>query len=267
MAIATGTALAIGAGVSAAGGIGSAVMGAKASKNAANVQKQATDESVALQRDEFNQQQQNLQPWLEAGRGALGTLQSGLADGTFDPRTTQRFTAPSQFSFDPASVTQDPGYQFRMNEGLKALSAYNAANGINGGAAMKDITRYAQDYASSEYSNAYNRAQGTFQNNFGNALSQFNTNYNAGQGEKNTLFNRYATLANVGQTATSELNAAGSNYANNAGNLLTQGGNAQASGIIGGANAVSNGLGSIGNTAMTAAMLYGMPEWAAAKKP
>lgn len=62
-----------------------------------------------------------------------------------------------QASID-AMVKADPSYQFRMNEGQRALERSAAARGgaLSGGA-LRRQTRYAQDYASTEYTNIYNR--------------------------------------------------------------------------------------------------------------
>ena len=52
----------------------------------------------------------------------------------------------------------DPGYNFRIGEGQRALERGAAARGglLSGGFGRK-LTRYAQDYASNEYTNVYNR--------------------------------------------------------------------------------------------------------------
>jgi len=52
----------------------------------------------------------------------------------------------------------DPGYEFRFQEGQRALERGAAARGglLSGGFARK-MTRYGQDYASNEYTNVYNR--------------------------------------------------------------------------------------------------------------
>jgi hypothetical protein len=98
-----------------------------------------------------------------------------------------------------------PGYQFRLGEGLKALERSAAARGtLLTGGAMKGLQRYAQDYASGEYGNRVNQLMG---------LSQLGMNAAGGAG------------------------TAGSAYANQAGDLQTQIGNAQAAGTVGGANA------------------------------
>ena len=109
----------------------------------------------------------------------------------------------------------DPGYAFRQAEGEKGINRGAAARGMwDSGATMKALNRFNQDYATGEFSNVYNRN---------------------------------ANLAGLGQVGTTAGVAAGQNYANNAGNLMTQAGNARASGYVGGANALSGGLSSLIN--------------------
>ena len=52
----------------------------------------------------------------------------------------------------------DPGYQFRLSEGMKALGASKAAKGLlNTGGTLKDFMQYGQNYASNEYQNVFDR--------------------------------------------------------------------------------------------------------------
>lgn len=61
-------------------------------------------------------------------------------------------------SFSNEDFVQDPGYEFRQSEGEKGINRSLAARGsYNSGAALKALDRYNQDYASNEFSNAYNR--------------------------------------------------------------------------------------------------------------
>lgn len=119
--------------------------------------------------------------------------------------------------------TMDPSYQFRLGEGLKALDRQAAARGglISGGA-LKAAQRYGQDFASQEFGNAYNRL---------------------------------AALAGVGQTATNQLGQAGQTTASNVGNLMTSGAAARASGYVGGANALTSGLGQYLNYSQNQSLL------------
>lgn len=167
---------------------GSALLGASASKSAANTQAAATDRAGELQERMFNRQVELQEPWRQAGMNALNRMQSGDVMGMMDP-----------------------SYKFRFGEGMKALDRQAAARGglISGGA-LKAAQRYGQDFASQEFGNAYNRLAG---------------------------------LAGVGQTATNAMGGAASQFGTNAGNLMTGGAAARASGYVGGANALTSGLG------------------------
>ena len=50
---------------------------------------------------------------------------------------------------DPASIKQDPGYQFSFNEGLQAVERSNAARGLVGaGQTSVDLLRYGEEFSS-----------------------------------------------------------------------------------------------------------------------
>lgn len=150
----------------------------------------------------------------------------------------------------PTDVTEknDPGYQFRLAEGQKALERSAAAKGglLTGGTAA-DEGKYAQDYASNEYGNVYNRALGQYQQNY--------NQFQQGQADK---YNRLASLAGLGQVSASQLNSAGSQAAGNVTNILgnegqqvgqsyQNAGAATASGYVGSANAWGGALSNLGN--------------------
>jgi len=60
--------------------------------------------------------------------------------------------------FTNEDFVKDPGYQFRLDEGAKAVQGSAAAQGgLLSGAAMKAMQRYGQVFGSNEYGNAYNR--------------------------------------------------------------------------------------------------------------
>jgi hypothetical protein len=100
-------------------------------------QTQAANQANETARYTFDTQRADLAPWREAGTKAL--------DGLQDPNFGK-------------NLEMDPGYQFRMDEGSKAINAAAAARGMgNSGATMKALTKYGQDYSSNEYNNAYNR--------------------------------------------------------------------------------------------------------------
>lgn len=57
-----------------------------------------------------------------------------------------------------ADLQADPGYQIRLQEGLKGVQTSAAAKGtLLSGGTLKGLERFGQDFASNEYSNLYNR--------------------------------------------------------------------------------------------------------------
>ena len=152
----------------------------------------------------------------------------------------------------PTSVTEqnDPGYQFRLQQGLDAVQNSAAARGglLSGGTA-KGMDQFAQGDASSEYQNVYNRA-----------LQNYSTNYNTFQSNQANQYNRLAALAGTGQTSANQIsnnltqgtNTAATtmgNAANAIGQNINNAGAATASGYVGAANAGSSALSSLGSTA------------------
>lgn len=121
------------------------------------------------------------------------------------------FVAPTA-----ADMGQDPGYQFRLSEGQKALERSGAARGVtNTGGNMKGLLDYGQQAASQEYGNVYNRnlntyntneanRAGAYQTNYGNALSAYNTNEANRAGAYGTnaanAFQQYSTNALANNT-------------------------------------------------------------------
>lgn len=185
----------------------SAVIGSQASRRAASTQAEAARESGDIQREIFERQVELGRPYREAGELALNKL---------IPLATQ-YTP-----FGMQQFQQDPGYAFRMSEGMKALDRSAAARGgLLSGSTLKGAQRYGQDLASQEYMNAFNRYQA----------------------ERNARLNPLQSLAGVGQTATNQIGQAGQTMASNVGQALGAAAQARASGYIGGANALTQGLG------------------------
>lgn len=138
--------------------------GQNANQQAAQVQQQGANNANQALQAGFNNQQNILQPYQQAGNQALTTLSNG-----FGMNGQQVLNA-------------DPGYQFRLDQGNQAINAAAAARGLgNSGAALKELTRYGQDYASNEYNNAYNRQYNTLSQlaGYGNQAS---TNLAGAQG-------------------------------------------------------------------------------------
>ena len=109
-------------------------------------------------------------------------------------------------SFDMDKFQADPGYQFRLDEGNKAIERAAAARGqYFDPTTVKALSDYSGNQANQTYDNAYNR---------------FNN-------DQNSIFNRLAAVSGIGQNANTTMVNSGANYANQAGNIYGQMGSAQ----------------------------------------
>lgn len=200
----------------------SSVMGSQASKSAAKTQANAAREATDAQERMFERQVELQEPFREAGLSGQNRLLELLgiggnrAAGDYGRYASAEFT-PKQFS-----EYQDPGYAFRMSEGIKALDRSAASRGnLMSGAQLKGINQYGQDLASQEYQNAFNRYQTT---------------------RTNTL-NPFASLSGVAQSASNTMGTAAGNFGTQMGANIIGAGNAAAAGQVGAANAINQGVG------------------------
>lgn len=227
-----------------AGSVYGANKQARAAKDATSAQVAAANSEMALQKQMYDQSRQDMMPWMQAGQGGLSALMklagftptvttgytkpgepipapSGVGTGGAVAMAAQQAmhnggaTTPGEYvpesmswaqTGNPATALQmDPGYQFRMNEGMNTLENSAAARGgLLSGNFLKNSQRFGQDYASNEYQNA---------------------------------FNRLAALSGVGQAQAGSIANLGSNYANQAGQGMQRIGDARASGYAANANA------------------------------
>ena len=251
------------AGIGAGTSLAAAGEQSGAARSAAQLQFEEQQQALAFQKQEWEQQQQNLAPWIKAGQGAVGTL-GGLLDqglggqGPLAPWTGQ-FTAPTI-----AQAQNEPGYQFALGQGTKALTNSAAASGnLLTGNTGEALQQYGQQFGEQNYQNVYNRA-----------MQQYLLGYNQFETNQANLFNRYASLAGLGQTSASTLGNQGQAAAGNVANISLTGGAqigqqlnnaaaAQASGYVGAGNAFGGALGNLGQYAFLQNLLqnqYGVPQ-------
>ena len=97
-----------------------------------------------------------LQPYIDVGREALSPLSGLVAGRSFDAQTGEFDTLTPEERL--ALFEESPGYQFRLQEGQRALEASQAARGglLSGRAALESL-RYGQGLASNEYDSYINR--------------------------------------------------------------------------------------------------------------
>lgn len=176
----------------------SAKSAAKGQQKAADAASAAAADSLAEQRRQYDLTRSDNMPWYTAGAGALEQLQK-LNAGDF------------------SSFKASPDYQYRQDEGARALTARNSALGIqDSGAAQKSALKYAGDLANGEYNNYYNKIAGvagvgqvaaaanqTANQNFANSVTNTNQNKASALGSSYTnqgnIWGNY--LSNLGTKA------------------------------------------------------------------
>jgi hypothetical protein len=197
----------------------------KAASDAAGLQSDAANAATAEQRRQFDITQNNQQPYIKAGGAAVTKLADllgiGPGSGAADYGSlTKRFTGDS--------VATDPGYQFGLDQSLKAARNNAAATGsLYSGATLKAIPQYASDYATTKFNDAFNR----------------------NQVENNSIFNKYSGVAGTGQTSTAQLGQLGAYTAGQIGKNMIEAGDAQATNALAQGNLRGNAIGQIGSYA------------------
>jgi hypothetical protein len=195
-----------------------------------------------------------MEPYRQAGITGQNRLLTllGLQGGDGNAADYGRYAKDFQMS----DYQQDPGYAFRLAEGMKAMDRTAAARGgLMSGGALKAGQQYGQDMASQEYSNAYDR----YQKNRANQLAPLGAFAEAGRGAAQ---NTSATNALYG----GQMGDASRAYANmqnelglggqaRASGYLTGGQEAQAAGRMGGQSAMNQGFSNAGSSLQNALLM------------
>jgi hypothetical protein len=216
-----------------------AVVGAGASiyssNKAAEAQKEGIAASTAAQREAFDKQAALQEPFRQGGMAAQNRLMtylgltpggdSGLSVNPNDPNFGKYAG-----DFGMADFEADPGYAFRLKQGMKSLEQSAAARGgLLSGSTLRGVTDYSQGMASQEYGNAYNR----YQTNRANQLNPLQSLMGSGQTSANTL------TGAAGQLGQGLAQGAAATGASNASSYMNTG-NALTNALSGGANAYMN---------------------------
>ena len=258
MAIGTTAALVWG-GAALAGTAGSMYAANRASKaqssaarDAAALQREAAGQSIDAQERMFERQVELQEPFRQTGLDAQNRLRTLLGMG--DDRTAPDFGKYAR-DFGMSDFQADPGYGFRLSEGMKALERSAAARGgLLSGATLKGITRFGQDTASGEYMNAFNR----YQTNRSNQLNPLQSLMGSGQTSTNALSSAaQQTGAGMGNTYMG--------MGQGVSNSIMAGGQARASGYANMATALNQGLSTGANMYMQGTYLSGVNELNAAR--
>lgn len=131
-----------GAVIGVAGGLIGNALSNRGARRGADAAAEAQFAAIDEQRRQYDQSREDMQPWLQAGTGALGRL-TALSSG------------------DMSGFYNDPSYAFTRDQGLQSLErGASARGGMYSGGADADRMKFASGLASQEYGNHWNRLAG-----------------------------------------------------------------------------------------------------------
>lgn len=247
-----GTGLAIAGGIGAAGSITSGIMGSNAAQNAAQTQATAAEKNAQMQgalgqesltaEEQQNQQNQaNLQPYLQAGDNSEATLQYLLGLGGQNPAqggvtqgqgqnltipgvnggvnipgvTTTTGTAATNLGAYGSLMQGYQGGPFQAPTAAQAQATPGYQFGLQQGLGAQQASAAANgslltggtQAALDQYGQNY--ADTNYNNVYNQALQTYGTNYNTWANQQASEYNKLASLAGMGQTTAQTLNQQG----------------------------------------------------------
>ncbi len=206
--------------------LGSAAIGAGASiysaNQAAGAQTNAANNAISAQQFYQNRMRNDLMPYMTQGTDAMEQLKALLP----------QLTSPIQM--DQAALEKTPGYQFNLQQGLRANQNALTSTGLGrSGAAVKAADRFATGLADNTYQNQFNNA---------------NTN-------NTNTYNRLLALIQGGQNAAAGVGTAGIQTGQGVAGNMIGAGNAQAGAATATGNAIGNVANSFGSYALLNSLL------------
>jgi hypothetical protein len=216
---------------------GSALLSAGSSLLGSSAASSAASKSAAEQLSMYNQTRSDLLPYNTTGQNALSSaynLATGSPTGG-GPDYVSQAASNVPGTMTQSQLEQTPGYQWQMQQGLKAVQSAAASRGLGvSGASIKGGATYATNLADSNYETQFNNQQ-----------SRFTDYLNLNTGQQSNLtnqFNRLNSLASLGENAAATTGQQGTTAASNYGNYTTQAGADTAAGYKGVSNALTSGV-------------------------
>jgi len=211
-----------GGALAAGASLGSAYMGSKASKKASEAQERAAANALSMQKKLYDDAQAHLSPFIDTGKNALYSLAQLYGLQTPQGAGGEAFNEKALEAF-----RKSPDYAFRFAEGNRALQFSDAAKGL-----LK-------------------------------SRSHLNNTVDFGQRMAGVGFGDYAgrlmDLSKIGASTAGTAASVATGQGQVLGNTAMAQGQAQASGIVGSANAWMGGIQNVANNVPFGNMFKGTP--------
>jgi hypothetical protein len=170
---------------------GAGLVGSVLSSNAAS---SSADKANDTQRQALEVARADLEPWRTAGQGALTGVQNAAG-------------LNGQDGYDAAmkGFHTSPGYQFQLDQGLRAVDAGAAAQGFGrSGAVLKAEQTFGTGLADKEFTDYYNRL-----------FNLSKLGQDAATGQATATQNTGTSMASIYSNAANGIGNSANNYANN----------------------------------------------------
>lgn len=161
--------------------IGSVVGEVASSALSSGSKSKAGKKAAKLDYLQYLQRRKDVMPYMEAGKTSTNELARLMEEGYFDTE------------YDPSRIAEDPAYQFRMEQGQKAINRGSAASGeFFSGQRGKALTGYGQNLAAEEYAKGYARDVGEKGRKYGRLYDVGGRGYSAASGLPQSNAPQYA---------------------------------------------------------------------------
>lgn len=211
----------------------------------------AAQEGLKYIQSYYDQGQSQLKPYQQLGQAGIDQLNAKLPGLTTPlPVSQEQLDLQKPLDINQQTLETLPGYQFALQQGLKATQNSAAARGLGtSGAALKGAANFTQGLADQNYNNYFQTEMANRQA----ASNRYQQVWQDNQTGQQTAYDRLMGIIGAGESAAT----AGASIASKAGDstskLIQGAGNTAAAATTNAGNAEAAGINAIGGAVSDAA--------------
>ncbi len=231
-----------------AGSVIGGLFGSSSADKAAKAAAKSEAAKIAETRRQFDITQEQFATYREAGGRGLAEYEQRLG-GYGEAEGLIRSDIPEAFQFGAEEFQQykDPGYEFRLGEGERALSRGMAGLGKRlSGERAAGLMQYGQQMGSQEFGAARGRAAADYENRMGLEQEAYQRSLGQYGRQYTDPMRRYQDLATMGQSAVAQTAAQRQAATESITSSMGAAGQAKAAGVLGQAGAWGGAIRDIG---------------------
>jgi len=234
--------------------VGGAVVGgvfaSSAAGKASKAQAGAAAADRALQQEFYEKAEKKFAPYVEAGGRGLEEYERMIgAQPEYEGLIRSELPEDFRFGAEEFQQYKDPGYDFRLAEGERALNrGFGALGKRMSGERAAGLIDYGQRMGSQEFGAARGRAFQDYGSRIGREQEQYQRSLGTYGRQYTDPLAQYGSLADTGRMAVGGITGVGQQSATAQGAALRAGGEAQAAGTLGQYGAWTKAIGEIGGS-------------------